>query len=120
MGKVLQFPGAGSQAPGQVPAWTDDDDYPHRVYPLPVTKTADDRWDPMPVVGWSNMEFLRWLLGVIASQTRVPVEVRCSRPSGGLFAVRIGNRMPFTGVRDMRAADILMGVHDAAQYLEQS
>lgn len=118
MGKLLQFPGAWLPAPGQFPAWTNDDDYPHQVYPTEVTKTADDRWEPMPLASWSNMQFLRWQLGVIAFGTGVPVEVHCSRPSGGRFTIRIGERMPITALTELRTADILMGVYEAAKYLE--
>lgn len=118
MGEVIQFPGAGSQAPGKVPAKDKDFDYPYKVYPMEVVKTAEDRWDPMPIVDWSNMQFLRWYLGAVTSQTEVPVEVRCSRSTGGPYSVRIGNRRPFEPLTDMRVMDILAGVHDAAKYLE--
>lgn len=121
MGKVLRFPGAGSQAPGKVPV-QDTGDYPHRVYPMPVRRTKQDTWDPMPSSDWSAMEFLRWHLGVIATRMRVtvPVEVRTAARAGGLYAIRVGDRNLITGLPYERALAILLGVYEAVSFLEES
>lgn len=119
MGDVIQFPGAGSQAPGRVPE-TDDSDYPYRVYPMSVTKTVEDQWSPLPATGWGSMEILRWWLGLIRFQTRVPVQVRSAGRSGGPYLLRIGDRpTSITHLTDTRALYILMGIFVATEYLEE-
>lgn len=77
-------------------------------------------WTPQPNADWPPTQFLAWQLGGIASHTghRVPVQLRSHKPSGGPYALQVGNLRPITDLPAERASDILAGVLSAVTFLD--